>query len=105
VIPGSTIDEIANHLDQVSAHAILFHFNGLISSFSVHIFSIRGCKLETRVCVGCSSSGHIHNLTYAGKVKHVHVYDALYVTVISVEISIQIKYFLDSPNLTIIYHC
>jgi hypothetical protein len=68
MILGATIDGIGNRLDQVSAHPILFHFNGLISSFSAQFFSIRGRKLETRVYVGCSSSGRVHDLMYMGKV-------------------------------------
>jgi hypothetical protein len=84
MILGATIDGIANRLDQVSTHPILFHFNGLISSFSVQFFSIRGRKLETRVYVGCSSSGHVHDLMYVGKINPSHVYDSLYMIVIRV---------------------
>jgi hypothetical protein len=83
-ISGATINEIGNRLDQVSAYPILFHFNGLIFSFSDQILSIRGRKLETRVYVGYSSSGRVHDLMYMGKVKPSHVYEALYMTVIRV---------------------
>ena len=33
LIPGATIHEITNHLDQVNPHAILFDFNALILIF------------------------------------------------------------------------
>ena len=83
-IAWATINKIKNRLDQVSAYPILFHFNGLIFSFSDQVLSIRGYKLETRVYMGWSSLGRIHDLMYTGKVKPSHVYEALYMTIIRV---------------------
>jgi hypothetical protein len=45
-------------------------------------FSIRGRYLETRSYVGDSSSGHVHDLIYVGKVKPTCVHEALYVIVV-----------------------
>jgi hypothetical protein len=84
MITGDTIDGIRKHLEEVSAHPILFHFNGLIFRFSGQCFSIRGRKLKTRVYVSCSSLGHVHELMYVGKVNHAHVYESLYVNFIMV---------------------
>jgi hypothetical protein len=83
-ILAAMINGIINRLDQVSAYPILFHFNGLIFSFSAQFFSIRGCKLEIRVYAGCSSPGHVHDLMYEGKVKLSRIYEDLYATVIKV---------------------
>jgi hypothetical protein len=84
MILGSTINEMGNCLDQVSAYPILFQLNCLILGFSVQCFSIRGHKLETRVYVGCISLGHIHNHMYVTKVNPSCIYEALYVTSIKV---------------------
>jgi hypothetical protein len=77
-------DIIAAHTDQVSSHDVLFHFNGLIPSFSFQFLSIKGHKLETRVYVGCSSLGHVHDLMYVGKEKPSHIYESLYTIFIRV---------------------
>jgi hypothetical protein len=71
-------------MDQVSAHPVLFHFNGLIFRFSSQFLSLRCHKVETRVYVGYSSLSHIHDLMYMGKANPSHIYESLYITMISV---------------------
>jgi hypothetical protein len=74
------INEINNHLDQVSAHPLFFKFNGLNFNFRSHFFSIRGRNIETRVYAGESSSGRVYEPIYMGKAKNARVYAALYAT-------------------------
>jgi len=80
-IMGDMINLINNHLDQLSAHPLLFNFNGLNSSFKSHCLSIRECNMETSVYAGDRSSGCVYDPTYMGKAKLARVYAALYMTV------------------------
>jgi hypothetical protein len=91
-------------MDQVSAHPILFHFNGLIFRFSAHFFSIRGCKLKTRVYVGCSSSSHVHDLMYMGKVNPDCIYEALYsIFIMESHIQLHAQFFLTNIAQTLMF--
>jgi hypothetical protein len=67
MISRATINEIGNHLEQVSAHTVLFPFNGLIVIFSAQFFSFRARRVKTRVYAGYSSSGHVYDPMYVGK--------------------------------------
>jgi hypothetical protein len=80
-IAGATINEIDNHLDQVSAPPLLFISSGLNFQFSPHFLSFRGCNIQIRVYASYSLSGRIYGDMYAGKSNPSHVYVALHMTV------------------------